>query len=190
MIRNTLYRTLRRALGALLASTLLLGCIPEETAEAVELTPFFNLQAFVDAEVERLEANVPRADKSITFNEEVESHEAMELDYEDELAVFRNADINRPAWLEKYSIDSTRGGSRLQVEYVALDTTLAVRSMRVIQEGEQVVRIEVESQTGTVLSDGRRFLRYEPATGYLIDSYQDRRFGGNLDTRIEVRFPE
>lgn len=190
MIRNNWYRTLRRALGALLVSTLLLGCIPEETAEAVELKPFFDLQAFIDAEVERLESDVPRADKSVTFNEETESHEAMELNYEDELAIFRNADINRPAWLEKYSIDSTREGSRVRVEYVALDTTLAVRSMRVIEEGEQVVQIEVENQTGTVLSDGRQLLRYEPATGYLIDSYQDRRFGESLDTRIEVSFPK
>ena len=190
MIRIALNRMLRYTPGFLLASVLLLGCLSEETAEAVDLTPFFDLQAYVDAEVERLEAEVPRADKRVTFNGESESHAAMELDYADELAIFRNADINKPAWLEKYSTDSTREAGRLRIDYVALDTTLTVRQMRIVQEAGEVVQIEIDRRTGTVLSDGRQVLRYEPASGFLIDSYQDRRFGESLDTRIEVSFPD
>jgi hypothetical protein len=190
MIHTVSFRVLRRVLGGLLASAWLLGCIPEKTAKQVELDPFFDLQGYIDAEVDRLATEVPRADKTVTFNGQAETHERMELDYTDELAIFRNADINRPAWLEKYTIDSTRAAGQLTIDYVALDTSLVVRKLRVVEDAESVVRIEIDRQTGTVLSDGRQHLRYEPAVGYLIDSYQDRRLGESLDTRIEVRFPQ
>jgi hypothetical protein len=190
MIQTVAIRALRSVLGGVLASALLLGCIPEKTAEQVELAPFFDLKGYIDTEVERLATEVPRADKQITFNGQTESHDTMALDYADELAIFRNSDINRPAWLEKYTVDSIRASGQLTVDYLALDTSLAVRKLRVVEAAESVVRIEIDRQTGTVLSDGRQHLRYEPAVGYLIDSYQDRRFGESLDTRIEVRFAQ
>lgn len=187
-------RTIFRSLPAgtlewVLVASLFTACVPEKTAEQVELTPYFDLEAFIDTEVDRLEAEYPTADKEITFNEATESHEDMTLDYEDELSIFRNADINRPAWLDKYRIDTLREGEQTIITYLAQDSTLSIRKLTVTQRAAEVVRIEVDSRTGTVLSDGRRYLRYEPATGYLIDSYQDRRIGQSLDTRINVRFP-
>ena len=58
-----------------------------------------------------------------------------------------------------------------------------------IEEDQGVpIKIEIERKTGSILSDGKHQLVYEPAKGYSVTTQQQNRFGDNIDAVIKVRW--
>jgi hypothetical protein len=172
----------------LLLALLLASCHPGSAI--VERPPFFSLQDFIAQEVQRLDSLQPTVRKSITFNGERETHTIDTLAFANELSVFQRADINRPAWLDKYRVDSLREDGRLQrITYTALDEDLKTQELKVEWHGpDHIDRIEVITQSATVLSKGRQILVYEPGKGYRIETHQESRAAAPVDILIEASF--
>ncbi|MEL6142545.1 MAG: hypothetical protein AAFU67_13105, partial [Bacteroidota bacterium] len=110
-----------------------------------------------------------RGEKTLVLNGQEESRELKEADLTSDLALFRSADINRPAWKDKYEIVA-RGKD---TSYVALDTTLRTQLLRVQRSANgEVSRIEIKRRSGNVLSSGQQEMVFEPGIGYSIYSTQ------------------
>ena len=153
-----------------------------------EMTPqFFDLAAYVDAEVTRLTDRGVRAEKTITLNGITETQPDRAINYETDLRLFREADINKPAWADKYTASSEElSGNHRTTIYRALDSSLVVRRLLVEEDQGEVVRIEIDRKTGTVLSDGRHRLMYQPARGYSVTTRQTNRFGEDVEGEVRV----
>jgi hypothetical protein len=158
---------------------------PETTA--LKVTTFFDLNGYMNAEIERLTEGKVKADKSITLNGKTERKEETDINYANDLRVFREADINKPAWTEKYATDEQKlSGSHKITTYTTLDSNLVVQQL-VIEEDQGVpVKIEIDRKTGTVLSNGRHELVYQPGKGYSVTTIQDNKFGDDVDAVISV----
>ncbi|MTB49612.1 hypothetical protein [Lewinella sp. W8] len=169
---------------------LLTGCEPTPDADAPAMPPaFFDLGGYMQGQIDSLANNSVLVEKTIELNGTVESHEMADINFANDLRVFREADINKPAWIEKYAADTQRlSGSHLIIRYTALDSSLQTRSLLVDQDRGQVRRVEIVRRTGTVLSDGRHELWYEAAKGYSVRTVQENRFGDDVDASIEVRW--
>lgn len=178
-----------RSVGFAALSALLLAACGQE-AVIVERPPFFSLMQYVDEQVARLDSLAPTVRKTITFNGKAETHSLDSLNFEEELAVFRQADINRPAWLDRYQVDSLREDGRLQrITYTALEDDLKTQELKVYWSAEsEVERIEVATQTSTVLSEGEQQLVYAPREGYTIASRQENQAAKTVQIRIEAEF--
>ena len=167
---------------------LLTGCYAEEIQREVQDEPFFDLSGYIDRQVDSLRSAGTPVTKTITLNGTTETRELSELNFANDLKVFREADINKPAWVDKYTVERREEGDRVTRTYVAIDSSMQTRRLQVVTQADEPVRIEIFRKTGTVLSDGRHRMTYEPASGYAMVSRQVNRFGDDLNADIEVRW--
>lgn len=165
----------------------LLSCGGDGGMDPNQEKPFFDLRAYMTTEIERLEGRPLTVEKSITLNGTTETQKLTDLNYANDLRVFREADINRNAWIDKYTSDKEElSGSHKVTTYVALDSTLQTQRLIIEEDQGVVTRIGIRRKTGTVLSDGIHHLQYLPARGYSVKTMQTNRFGDDVDALIEV----
>lgn len=161
---------------------------PENTA--AETPPaFFDLAAYMDAEIARLDDGKMPANKSITLNGKTESKEGVMINYKTDLLLFREADINKPAWIDKYTTaEKNLSGSHKTTVYTTLDSSLVVQRLLIEEDQGVPVKIEIDRKTGTVLSNGRHHLIYQPGKGYSVTTKQENRFGDDVEAKILVKW--
>lgn len=175
----------------LLPALLLLfaACTPEQPAGDLDTSPFYDLSGYISGEAERLETAHTRVAKTITLNGQTETKTLDSINFSNDLRLFREADINKPAWVDKYTTqEKTLSGSHKLTTYVALDSSLIVRRLMVEEDQGVTTKIEIDRKTGTVLSNGMHHLVYEPATGYHVQTSQQNRFGKDVEALIEVKW--
>lgn len=168
------------------------ACQPgSQNAGSSEASPFYDLEAFFTEEVERLQTEQPPVDKTVTLDGRSEFQQLDSLDYQDELSVFQNSDINRAAWWDRYRIDSTFYGDRLQsIDYTAKSEELKIRSVRIRFEEGNVRRVEIENRTDSPTATMDQQLHYDPQSGYRIETRQNVTFSKPRAMIVEVRFRE
>lgn len=130
--------------------------------------PFFDLAGYMDAEVDRWEALNEPVTKTALVNGDEATRTVSDLNFEESLAPFRRADINRPAWLDQYAVDSTEN----VVTYRALSDDLRTRFLTVERTDGEVIRIKIENQTDSPVTKTRQFLTYEPLQRFEIRATQ------------------
>lgn len=165
---------------------------PEEGAAALPAvgeTSFFDLAEYIDAETERLTENKITANKTITLNGKTETKQNTAINYKNDLRLFREADINKPAWADKYDTDEQKlSGNHRVTTYTTRDSSLIVHRLLIEEDQGVPVRIEIDRKTGTVLSNGVHQLLYESGKGYSVKTQQTNRFGDDVDAVIEVEW--
>ena len=169
----------------------LFSCNQAEEAQVAmdKKDTFFSLDKFFEAEEERLQSANVGLDKEISINEKEEQRLMTEVDYSREFSMFRKADINRPAWSDKYQADSTLQNGALQIRYTSLDPELKTQELFVMMNKEgSVEKIEVVSQTETALAGNKSWMTYEPQKGYLIKTQQENRTAETLNIEIKGTF--
>ncbi len=180
---------MQRLLPVLTLLFLAYACTSDPAPESMEAAPFFDLSGYMDGEIERLTEGKVRANKSITLNGKEEVKTGIEINYSNDLRLFREADINRPAWLEKYLVQEEQlSGKHKITTYTVTDTTLIVQRLMVEEDQGVPIKIAIERKTGTVLSDGKHQLVYEPGRGYSVATQQVNRFGDDVDAKIAVEW--
>ncbi|PPK88255.1 hypothetical protein CLV84_1220 [Neolewinella xylanilytica] len=165
---------------------LLTACFADEVEEDLARDPYFDLTAYINRQVDSLQAAGGEVTKTITLNGTTETKRMTDLNFATDLRVFREADINKPAWLDKYHSEREARGDSLIRTYTALDSSMQTRRLRVVSQDNVPVHIEIIRRTGTVLSKGQHRLIYEPARGYRMRTEQTNRFGKDLDADIAV----
>ncbi len=152
--------------------------------------PFFDLSGYMQAQIDSLTALQPPVRKTVILNGTEETKQLTDLRFATDLRMFREADINKPAWLDKYTVTNENAGGGAQVQrYVATDSSLQTRQLDITLSNDNTpTKIVVYRKTGTILSDGDHVLTYDPAVGYGIRTEQVNRFGEDLDATITVRW--
>ncbi|NJB84530.1 hypothetical protein GGR26_000275 [Lewinella marina] len=172
----------------LLLPLLLTGCYADELREEMTEEPFFDLASYMDAQVDSLEQAGTTVTKTIHLNGTTETKELSDLNFANDLKVFREADINKPAYLDKYTVDKQESEGRLVRTYTAIDSSMQTRRLTVVSRDDRPIRVEIIRKTGTVLSQGDHHLVYDPLSGYHLHTDQVNRFGDDLDADITVRW--
>ncbi|MEM6771651.1 MAG: hypothetical protein AAF597_13790 [Bacteroidota bacterium] len=180
---------MQRFLPLLTLLLISVACTRGPAPEKTETATFFDLSGYMDGEIERLTTAKIRANKSITLNGATEEQEGVAINYANDLRLFRDADINRPAWIEKYQTEVEKlSGNHQITTYTTLDSALVVHRLLVEEDQGVPVKIEIDRKTGTVLSDGFHRLRYAAGEGYSVNTKQTNRFGDDIDALIVVEW--
>ena len=164
-----------RIYGLLMVGCMALSCTPDLPQATAAAQPFFSLKGFFEAEITRLGETVPRANKLLRIAEKEEIQKGLTLDFATELTAFKDSDINRPSWADKYTIDSVLDASGYlnTLEYLAKDSTLYTRHIRLDFETDGTVKnCMIRNRLTNLISDFRQSLQYDPKTGYTITVYQ------------------
>lgn len=172
---------------AILVAALAASCGPS-APEGPAGSPFFDLEAYFDAETGRLGLR-QGVEKTITLNGETRQQRG-EWNAEEELDGFKDLKINRPAWRDQYEVDSLRGvdGQLEGLRYAARDSSLRIREVEIdLKEGE-VEEIRVEKNIKNTVVYFHQELSYRPAEGYRIRRVQKVPLTKRSELEIEVRF--
>lgn len=180
----------------ILISLLLSACGSASPAKQEAATgPYFSLESYFQQEIDRLTKARQAVHKSITLDGNLEEQQSEEVDFAAELNLFRKADINRPAWSDKYRVDSILdAGQLMELQYTTLDTTLPTRQIYIhftsTADSQSVKRVEIISRTETALSSSDKKLHYDPLVGYTIEAIQSGTMTDDLQLRLEATFLE
>ena len=150
---------------------------------------FFDLKGYMNAEIERLNKREAFV-KSVRANGTEEEKELTKLNLKNELKPFFDSDINKPAWSDKYEIDSVlnKNNELIKLNYNALDENLRTRLVSVIYEDNEVVLISIKNNSSSSIASINQTLLYDPQKGYILESKQDVSLLDENHFRIEVRF--
>jgi len=141
----------------ILLSLVFWACQAPET-ESKQSKIFFDLEAFLAKQIIDLDKNKPFISKTINTDGKEESKKVKLQDWEKELKPFIKADINRPAWQDSYSIkDSTTKKGNWKV-YQAIVKQPVVRSLKVLQNNSEVLRVIAEIQDNNYLYQSSQLL--------------------------------
>ncbi len=150
---------------------------------------YFEIEGYFEKEKQRLSTQTVFS-KTVTMNGEMEESQLNEIDLENDLKVFIKSDINRPAWSDKYEIDSTFNQNQVlsKISYQANDIKLLTKSIVVDFERGEVVKVFIKNGTKSAIAQTRQLLTYQPNSGYSIESVQDVATMDESIFRIEVEF--
>lgn len=170
---------------------LLAACQPvsEETQQDPTPQVFFDLKGYFNQEVQRLNTLQPEVTKTVAINGKSETKQWTHLNYQPELDIFAQADINRLDWIDKYSVDSTFQNNQLtSIEYKALEDKLRTRHISIQFKNGSVSKISIENGGKNMAAGSQQELGYEPLTGYYIKSVQHTTLFKDKIFKINVIF--
>ena len=106
-------------------------------AQESESKKYFDLKSFVGEQVKLLEKAKPSVEKNTIHNSETESKTTNKIDWEKELRLFANADINEAILKDAYKITK----STELIDYQALSQKLKVQNIHIEKENGEVKKL-------------------------------------------------
>lgn len=170
---------------------LLLSACELEQEVQINQHSFFDLKGFFEGEQARLKTKKEFI-KSVKIDGQEEEEIFNQLDLEKELAIFKNSDINKVAWLDKYSVDTTFSTARQvsSILYTANDKDLRTQSLKIDFNKEKVSQIVIKNKSKSMIASTDQVLTYTPNKGYTVRSGQDMALLDGFDLDVQVRFAE
>jgi hypothetical protein len=152
---------------------LLPACKPAIKEDGVKIK-YFDLKAYFKADSARLSKLNKPILKTVNHNGVIESKEVKIDDWSRELSLFIESDINKPAWRDSYSVQTTP----TIVIYTATDDDLKTREIIVNKTGDKVKYIVIYNYTKNILYYTKEKLTYMPDSIYKIEKTQHVRLLG------------
>lgn len=170
----------KRVLTCLLALTIYNGCKRQETTIGSKEI-YFDLKGYFTKEAHRMDSLKPEIRKIVEKNNESETLQLRVSGWKNELTLFSESDINKPAWADSYRIDSA---GRI-LEYQARSSDLRTRNIR-IERGENntITGIYIKNTARNLLYESEEDLFYIPDSVYRVEKTQTVRFIGTNHYRI------
>lgn len=146
---------------------------------------YFDIKGYFNSEALRLEKIDPMVEKIVQRNGLSESKSLQIGSWSDELALFTESDINKPAWKSSYSISQDKSA----ISYHALDSSMRTRRIR-IQKDQQgkVLEISIVNRSKNFLYTSEEDLYWIPDSAYSIHKNQKVLLLGSNSYKISGRF--
>ncbi len=101
----------------LLALAITSCSLPEQKGSDQVTKKYFDLDSLMQSQMEQLKSLTPTVNKSITIDGKEEEKTVKNVDWNNELSVFLNSDINKPKLLDQYKIENTTNGNETLISY-------------------------------------------------------------------------
>ncbi|MFN4122040.1 MAG: hypothetical protein ACK4GL_01910 [Flavobacteriales bacterium] len=145
---------------------------PEEVMS--DKQAYFDFPDFIAQEQNRLVTGKFSLTKVLHNESKTDSTQQSSPDWSKELQLFQGLDINKPAFIGKYSIKSEKCADSLICEhYVALDSTLLIRKLIVSRLGDMVREVYILKDDHAMFLDNRIEVNYFPSQGFTVKGYRN-----------------
>ncbi len=179
-----------RIVNVFLLTAVLIGCGSDAgKSPNLDEVAYFDLKGYFEQEKEQIKTRSSFS-KKVTVNGEVEEKLTETIDFENDLRIFQKSDINRPAWSDKYSIDSLLNirNELIGLTYKSLDSKLRTELVEIKYDNGRVDKILIENRTESSIAKTKQVLTYIPRKGYLIESIQNMATMDSSVFKVEVSF--
>lgn len=165
--RGELCRSCNSAfLFSLLLIFFLPSCKPDNIQDGT--ANYFDLKGYFNTDIKRLSKLNHPILKSVTHNDVTETKKVKIANWESELNLFIQSDINKPAWRDSYSVQNTGNA----IFYRAKTPDLKTRLIVINKSGNKVKWILIYNYTKNILYQTTEKLSYFPDSVYIIQKYQ------------------
>jgi hypothetical protein len=173
---------------------ILSSCGQTDSSKSAMVSKWFDLKQFVVKANDILPKNAP-FEKTLQVKGSSETKKATITDWKTELAVFGQSDINRPAWRDKYQVDTIHleaandTAVAQQIRHIAKDKALKTQLLSIhTNRHNQPIFIEVVNEQNNFFSDSKQHLIWSLQKGYSITAYQKMLFMDATETVLSGRF--
>jgi hypothetical protein len=150
----------------------------KETGKSLK---YFDLKGYFEKDSTRLTKQNKLIFKSVTHNGVTQSKKMHIANWGIELSLFKESDINRPAWKDSYTVINDNDTLIYKAKYPELTT----REILIKKDKQKVSWIMIFNSTKNPLYQTTEKLSYFPDSLYLIEKYQKVRLMGSNNYRIE-----
>jgi hypothetical protein len=166
--------------GGILLLSGLLSCRPDLKQKGV-VSKYFDISGYFKADTARLRKLDPTVNKTVTHNGVTENKTVHITNWGQELNLFIQSDINRPAWKNSYTVMATDSLLIYKAKYPDLRTSKIV----IRKDKDKVKWILIFNHTKNLLYETTEKLSYFPDSVYLIQKSQQVKLMGRNTYRIE-----
>ncbi len=159
------------------------GCNPAEKNQMNDLS-YFDLKGYFEKESLRLNKSNPVFTKTVMVNESAETQQTRIADWEKELSIFSEADINRSAWKGLFQLEKTND----QEVYRSDDKKVPVKEVLISKRDGKVSGIRILIKTTNMLYSSADTLSYYPDSLYQINKKQEIRLLSAKNYKITGKF--
>ena len=174
---------MKKIIGLLIFCALISAC--NEEVKENQTKKYFDLKGLIESQIKILNKQKLIVQKSILIAEKAEIQVVKTIDWAKELALFIQADLNKPAFIQSYQVDSSSKG----VKYTLKKTEkLPVKFLNITNVGTDGINIEALVNNDNYLYQTERHLKLSlknnQVTDYQISGYQKIVFGEKKNFKI------
>lgn len=161
-----------------------LGCINDtEVAQQRELT-YFDIKGYFEGEVSRLNKVKPTISKSVEVNDSLERKQLKIADWQKELSIFSDADINRASWKGLFTVSKQQGSER----YVSDNEKVPVKEIQITFDQKHLKSLLIIVKNSNSLYTSQDSLFYYPDSLYRVKKIQHIKLLKEKQYEISGRF--
>ena len=174
---------MKKVFGLLTFCALLSACNPE--IKEGKIKKYFDLKGLIEIQIKTLNTQKPLVQKTILMSGKSESQSVKTIDWAKELELFIQMDLNKPAFIQSYQVDS----SSMSVKYELKDTEkLPVKYLTISRVGENGLSVEALVSNENYLYQTERHLKLSLKNNkiddYQIEGFQKIVFGDRKEFKI------
>ena len=173
-----------RKLGILVFALAFFSCNQREAAKANTDLLYFDLKGYFSKEIIRLKNAKVSVDKTVSINGTSETKSLLITDWDKELAIFVNSDINKNSWKGSFKINQQDGVQT----YTSDSKKIPVKKVSVENNGSQISKVEIIILNKNILYQSLDTLTYYPDVLYKIRKQQKIRLLAPKDYTIVAKF--
>ena len=174
---------MKKVFGLLIFCALLSACDSE--IKEGKTKRYFDLKGLIESQIKTLNTQKPFVQKTIVMSDKSESQLVKTVDWAKELELFIQTDLNKPAFIQSYQVDS----SSVSVKYTLKDTEkLPVKYLVISRVGENGILIEALVGNENYLYQTERHLtlslKNNKVSDYQVEGFQKIVFGDKKTFKI------
>ncbi len=167
--------------------TAISACQQPSNSTEISQSSFFDLDKYFEQQISHNEG-FAGVNKIVGINQKTENKELKDIDWKEALSVFQKANINKPAWSDKYQTDTLKNNELTSIIYTAIDSKLLTDTIIIKLKGEEVHQIRIQQSNTNAIYNSKKTLDYFPNKGYIIKNQQQTRFSKEQNYLIKVDF--
>jgi len=147
------------------------SCVSDR--DVVSTEQYFDLPLYIENEIVELKKNNVQLFKKVFTDGDYDSVLITKPDWKKELQIFNNININKPAFIGKYSVTQGNAKEFQETSYQSLDKTLPIKSLTLLIRNDSIKNISIFKDDHSMFLDNRIWLEYSSKKSYHIKGYRN-----------------
>ncbi len=134
---------------------------------------YFSISPYIDTLTKDLSQNGTGLKKFARLNKSVDSTFTKTVNWENELSIFKEAEINKSSYRGKFKVDSTFSNGQQIITYTTDDKKIRAKFLKLTKENGSIISIEVKLRTNNTLYTSAQDLVLIPGKSFSVDGMQN-----------------
>lgn len=171
----------------ILCFCMLIACKKEHPTSSTKLV-YFDLKSIVQSDIDSNSKNQKKETKTITMNGKQEIQQLENVDWQKEMELLLNCDINKTDWKDKFTTQSIPADNK--IVYSTISSKIPIKKMSIYfsDSTQKIKYVEVDKETSTLLFSNKQHIVYYPFQSFKINTQQKLLFMRDFNAEIEIKY--